>query len=243
MTLRALLVLTLLLPAGCSFSSRGFDRGRLARTARVDRHAVSDADIAGAVALRPELGFPFRLGVWFRPPTPWQWSEHRFYWRDEDRETVLAALEPLVRAGIATDVFAIPDAVFPGEGVRAARYAAARHGADAVLVVTGASAFDRHSNAASLLYPTIVGLWVAPGSVAEAICLATGSLWDVRSGYLYAAVESQATATQSVPIMHVDVDAVLSQARTAALTSLAQDLQSRLGNLRQARTAAATTRR
>jgi hypothetical protein len=71
----------------------------------------------------------------------------------------------------------ITDSAVAGEDLRAARLAAARHGGDAVLVVTGASAPDHYSNWAALLYVTIVGVWVVPGSRVEA-----SSLQAVRSG-------------------------------------------------------------
>lgn len=225
-----ILVLTLL-TAGCSFSPRGFDHAALGRAARVDRHTVSDADIASAVALRPQLTFPFRLAVWFRPPGQWPWSEHRLHWQDEDRTAILNALRPLQDAGIVAEAFVLHDSVFPADNVRAARFAAALQRADAVLIVTGASAVARYSNPAALLYPTVVGLWVAPGSHAVGVCLATGSLWDVRSGFLYATAEEQATWTQTVPVMHVDEDLVVESAKKTAVASLARALELRLRKL------------
>lgn len=238
---RLVLVLTLL-GAGCSFTPRGFDHGALARAARVDRHSVSDADIAGAVSLQPQLRFPLRLAIWFRPPIPWSWSEYRFHWQREDRRAILDALRPLVDAGVVSEPVTLADSVFPGEGVRAARYAAALHNADAVLIVTGASALERHSNPAALLYATVLGLWIAPGSHAEGICLATASLWDVRSGFLYAAAEREGTAGETAPILDVDEEKVIAGAKQAALGALAQDLELRLARLKEAATASASAR-
>src|SRR5512145_2171842 len=74
----------------------------------------------------------------------------------------------------------------PHRAPRVKRSSAARRAADAVLVITGASAVDRYSNWASLLYVTLVGLWVVPGTHADGIFLAAGSVWDVRNEFLYA---------------------------------------------------------
>jgi rhombotail lipoprotein len=238
---RLVLVLTLLV-AGCSFSSRGFDHGALARAARVDRHSVSDTDIAGVVARRSPPKLPLRLAVWFRPPSSWRWSEQRFRWQEQDQSAVLGAMGRLQDAGVVSDVFVLADSVFPADSVRAARFAAALQNADAVLIVTGVSEVQRHSNAAALLYATVVGLWVAPGSHAEGICLATGSVWDVRSGTLFAAAEAQATWSQTAPVMHVDEEEVVSGAKRSALATLARDLEIRLAKLGAAATASAAVR-
>lgn len=237
---RVVLVLTLLV-TGCSFSPRGFDHGALARAARVDRHPVTEPDVAGAAALSPQLAPPFRVAVWFRPPNPWRWSEHRFHWTDRDREVVLAALQPLVDAGVVAEVVLLANAVFPDDGVRAARFAAARQGAHAVVIVTGAAALERYSNASALLYPTILGLWVAPGSHANALCLVSASVWDVKDGYLYAAAETEGTVRRRVPYMHLDEDEVAEGAKRAALEELAGELGRSLGRLKEPGVAATAT--
>jgi hypothetical protein len=231
----------LLLLIGCAFSPRGFDRGELTRVARVEQQEVTDAEIARVLALRPQLTFPFRLAVWFRPPKAERWSRPRFQWRDEDREAVLGALRPLVADGIVADVAAITDATVLGDDLRAARLAAARHGADAVLIVTGASDVDRYSRWPSLLYVTLVGLWVV-GTHSDGIFLASGSLWDVRNEFLYATAEAEGTLGRTRPALLLEDEEMIAGAKRTALTALANELGSRLRNLREAPPASAGAR-
>jgi rhombotail lipoprotein len=230
---RAPVILALLLSTGCSFSPRGIDQGALARAARVDRFPVKDVDIENAISLHSELGAQFKVAVWFRPPTPWRWSEHRFAWDEADREVVADALGPLLEAKVITELIPLPDALFPDESVRGARFAAARQGADAVLVVTGAAGLESYSNAAALLYPTIVGLWLAPGTQADGVCFVAASLWDVRSGFLYLAAETRGVVHRRVPYMHLDEVAVADAARKEAVGDLAKELAERLARLKK----------
>ena len=236
MARRLYFILALLL-SGCSFSPHGIDQGALARAARVDRFPVTDADISKAVALRAQLPSSFKVAVWFRPSNPWRSSEHRFDWAPEDRELIQESLRALAESGVITEVVPLADALFPDESVRGARFAAARQGADAVLVVTGAAGLESYSNAAALLYWTIVGLWVAPGSQTDGVCYLAASLWDVRTGFLYLAAETRGTARRRAPYMHVDELAVADEARKDAIADLARELQLRAAKLMGAETA------
>lgn len=238
---RSLLAL-LLLAAGCSVSHRAFDHAALARAVRVSSHPTTEQEIQGAVALRPGLKLPIKLAVWFRPANPWRWSDYRVRWEDEDRSAILEALAPVVEAGIIKEPRVITDSILPGDGVRDARFAAALHEADAVLIVTGATAIERRSTPAALLYPTVVGLWVAPGSQSEGICVATGTIWDVRSGFLYGAAEAEATWAETVPLMLVDEDRARAAAKRQAILSLAQDLERRFRRLGEVATVSTLVR-
>ncbi len=222
---------------GCA--GRGFDRGALVRAARVGQPEVTDAEIARTLALRPQLTFPFRLAVWFRQPQKDHYSRASvFRWRDEDREAVLGALRPLVAERIVEEVVPIADVTIAGEDLRAARLAAARHGADALLVITGASDVDRSQNAAALLYVTIVGFWIVPGTHADAMFLATGSLWDVRNEFLYATAEAEGTSGRTRPFALLEDGEVVAEAKRAAVADLAKELGARVRSLRDAPSAA-----
>jgi hypothetical protein len=225
----------LLLVAGCaSFSPRGFDRGALTRAARVEQPDVTDAEIARVLALRPQLTFPFRLAVWFRPPRTERWSGPGFNWRDPDREMILSALGPLASDGVIAEIIPIADSTIVGDDLRAVRLAAARHAADAVLIITGASDVDRYSNAAAMLYVTLVGLWLVPGSHADGIFLATASLWDVRNEFLYMAAEAEGTFGMTRPALLLEGDEMVVGAKRVALAGLAKELGARVRNLREA---------
>jgi hypothetical protein len=228
---RAVLLLVLLLSAGCALRPRGFDHGRLVRAARVDRERATDAEIAGAIAGHPQISFPFKVAVWFRP-AGW-WREFRFHWSEEDREAVLDPLRTLTASGTIAQVIPLPDTVVTGDDVRAARLAAARHGAELVLVVTGATEVDRYHNAAAVLYCTVAGLWAVPGTHADGIFFATASLWDVQSGMLLLAVEAKSAFGATGPALLLSNEEVVVTAKRAAVAQLSDDLGVRIANLRE----------
>lgn len=236
---RLALVAAVSLCSGCAFGPRGFDRGALTRSAHVAQQEVTDVEIGRVLALRPQLPSPFRLAVWFRPSRAERWSPSRppprlaFQWREEDREAVLAALRPLVASGFLAEITAIPDFVVTGDDLRAARLAAARHGVDAVLVVSGASDVDRYNNWASLLYVTFVGMWFVPGSHAEGIFLASASLWDVRNEFLYATAEAEGTSGKTAPVVLLEDEDMIAPAKRTALAALGRELFVRVRSLRE----------
>jgi len=178
---RLLLVLIPLL--GACAGSRGFDRGALSRELRADTPVVSDEEIARVLGLRPQLAPPFKLGVYFR-------SSQR--WTGADKDALLGRLGPLVEAKAISQVIPISDSMIAREDLKSIRLAGARYGADAVLVVNGATQLDRYSNAGSALYWTIIGLFIVPGTSADALFLGSATLWDVRNEYLYASAEAEA---------------------------------------------------
>jgi rhombotail lipoprotein len=228
-----------ILLAGCTHS-RGFDRGELTRAARFEQQPPTDDEIARVLALRPQASFPLKLAVWLRPARTDRWRAPAFQWRDDDREAVLGALHPLVADGVASELITVTDMTITGDDLRAARLAAARHGADAVLVVSGAADVDRYNNWASLLYLTIVGLWVSPGTRADGIFLVNASLWDVRNEFLYASAEAEGTHSRTAPALLLENADMVTDAKRSALASLAKELATRLRNLRHAPAAAAT---
>lgn len=233
-------IAALFLLSGCgAFGPRGFDRGALTRSAHVAQQEVTEAEIGRVLALRPQLPSPFRVAMWFRPARAERMSLPRglprpaFAWREEDREAVLAALRPLVASGILAEITVIPDSIVTGDDLRAARLAAARHGADAVLVVSGASDVDRYSNWAAVFYLTLIGCWIVPGSHAEGIFLASASLWDVRNEFLYATAEVEGTSGSTAPAAFLLEDEEVTSAKRTALAALGKELSVRVRSLRE----------
>ena len=214
---RLLLVLIPLL--GACAGSRGFDRGALSRELRADTPVVSDEEIARVLGLRPQLAPPFKLGGYFR-------SSQR--WTGADKDALLGRLGPLVEAKAISQVIPISDSMIAREDLKSIRLAGARYGADAVLVVNGATQLDRYSNAGSALYWTIIGLFIVPGTSADALFLGSATLWDVRNEYLYASAEAEATEHAVGTPFTVDDDRLRAAARTKGMTALAEEVERRL---------------
>jgi hypothetical protein len=139
--------------------------------------------------------------------------------------------DTLRREGIASQVVAIADETISGTDLRAIRLAAARHGSDAVLVVSGAADVDRYNNASAALYVTLVGYWIVPGTNADALFLASGTLWDVRNEYLYLSAQAEATEARVGPGGWLEDAHVIAAAKKKALPALREELLKRMRSL------------
>src|SRR5579863_7364930 len=123
------------LVTACS-ASPGFNSGALATKLNSSGPVTTDDAIARTFALKPQLPRPFRLGVYFVPPKnrsgggtlTWGWSE-------EDKNRILALANPLKANKEISGAYLISDAVVNGSDLDAYRLAAARYGADAILVI------------------------------------------------------------------------------------------------------------
>jgi hypothetical protein len=149
-------------------------------------------------------------------------------WRGEDKDALLMLETPLREKGIVSQMFTITGSTVQGTSLRSLRVAAARHGADALLVVTGGEAIDRYNNILGAFYVLLLPMAVVPGTELEALFMVSGALWDVRNGYLYASAEAEATAHQTRPTMFIEPPHAVDQARLDAVVLLAGELENRL---------------
>ncbi len=87
---------------------------------------------------------------------------------------------------MASDVFFISNMIVDGnEDLKSLRMAAAKHQADALLVVTGAAQVDRYINGWGWSYALILPTFFVPGSQVDTLFLSSAALWDVKNEYLY----------------------------------------------------------
>jgi hypothetical protein len=221
----AILALLVLLLSACA-TSRGFDRG--AMKAQVSAPEVTDEDIRKALALKSQLPRKYKLAVYFEPPTSdWRYAR-RWRWTGEDKNEVLRVAGPLIEKGITSDVFSVGDAVLEGTDRKAIRLAAARAGADAVLIVEGSADVDRYNNKLGATYALLVTAAFVPGTVADGLFIASASMWDVRNDYLYLSVEAEGAASKTAPAAFIDEEQITKEAKVLAIQELQKQLGTRL---------------
>lgn len=139
--------------------------------------------IAEALNRKPGAPFPLDIGVYFVDQSFW----NRVM---AEREGAFEAFVDNIRFhGVIRHVTLLRGA--RGSDLESFRAAAAMHGVDAVFVVEHEIKFTASPSFLSLLYFTIVGLWLAPGHNAHVVVSAEGSLWDVRTGYLYGSAQGE----------------------------------------------------
>ncbi len=205
--------------AACS-GAHGFDRGQMSQSLVEEPKQVTDQDIKSAMARKPQLKFPFKLAVELG-----EGGCDRCYgtWREEDKQKILSWGEQLKQAGVVSQMFIVPD-IFEMKDLKTIRFAAAQQGADAVLIIRSADDTDQYANPASVLYLTIVGAWIVPGSDLDALVMLRGAMWDVGNAYLYATVEAEGESHSIGPTMLLERKDAIAQAKRNALDNFGPEL-------------------
>ncbi len=230
----ALLLIGLLL-GGCA-TSQGFDRGRLEQRLSGEKALVTDTEIDRIMALKPQVSFPFRLGIFLKG---YQSEWGRTWSTLENAETPSADwIKELKEAGVVSDVVFISPLTVGQHDLKNIRMGAARHGVDAVLVVESAYDVDRYNNFSAFLYWTIIGAYLVPGTHADALVLVKGALWDVRNEYLYLTAGAEGEAKKMGPAFVLENSESIRIAREKALVGFGKELVQRLKNLKGAPAAA-----
>jgi hypothetical protein len=191
---------------------------------------INEHEVEAAFALRPQLPKPYRLGVFFRP-NPKAADEPGWRWEPEHKRAILGIRKALRASGEVADVFAIDEATAASDSLRAIRIAAARHGADAVLVVSGGDEVEQSSNGWAVSYAALVPLLFAPGSELEVRFSTHAEMWDVRNEYLYLSAQAEEEAHQQRALCWLDTEAATEQAQTASVELLGAELTQRFAGL------------
>jgi hypothetical protein len=214
--------------AGCA-GPQGFDRQAMRELFHHDPDIVTERDITSTLELKAGATAPFRLGLFFvRKPVPTRGMIRRVDWFTADKEALLRRLAPLRDERVLADVFILTDSTVQGVRLRDIRLAGARYGADVVLIVDGVAAVDRYNNGYASLYPTLIGAYFAPGTESEALFMIEGSLWDVRSEFLYGAQVVEALSKTTGPAALVEDRTVIEQAKAAAIEDFGRKIEEKL---------------
>ena len=213
------------LSAGCA-SSQGFDRTAMSEALHVDPTLIPEGRPTASQSVH--LPTPFRLGVFFASHDfPNRQSIRKVEWLARDRDQLLRELAPLQDKHVLQDAFVLMDATLRGEDIRGIRQVGARYGADVVLIVDGAAAVDRYNNRFAWLYPTVLGAYLASGTESDALVMATGSLWAVRSEW-HAPMQTVEGASKLVgSAVLVEDSAALQEAKRHAIQALGQRIVDR----------------
>ncbi len=221
-----LLVITV---TACS-SSRGFDRGSL-KNQITDQIVVTEEDIKKVLDLKPQIPIPFKLAIYFSNPIPERYSENAWQWLGEDKDKILEITKDLIDKNIVSNIFVINDSIVGGTDNKGIRLAAARAGADAVVIINGISDLDRYNNVLGITYILLVTPLFVPGTEADALFVTNASMWDVRNQYLYLSVEAEGTASETRPAAYINEKRVIKAAKTEALGALKQELLNRVSGM------------
>ena len=217
--------------AGCSTS---FNRLAMEQELQGEQRIVfDDVDVLKIEQLRPQIQFPIRLAV--VPParvSPRYWQEGS---AKGEHEELMALGEQLKKEGIVSSFTVIPQILLQGsdQSLKAIRLAAARMGADAVLILRSVTDVDSRMNPLSVLNVTIVGMWLIPGHHTDALTMVEGMVIDNRNQFLYFAGSAEGLGSTYGPALVIQDRDAIGESRRNALHSFGEVL---IKEARQAKT-------
>jgi rhombotail lipoprotein len=235
-------LLFIILPA-CSMS-HGFDREGIQEALHQRLTLVGEREAADPKEKLPVLTGPFRLGIYFmRTEFPTRQSVQPVEWLSVEKDLLIQHLKPLRDDQIVREIVTLAESTALNLTRRELRQAAVRYGIDVLLLVDGIGAVDRHNNAYSLLYPTILGAYLAPGTISDALFVIDGRVWDVRTDAVGDRKTAEGTAQQiGTAVMVEDADA-LRAAKHLAIEAFGAVVVEHLRSFTGGRTGAPSTLR
>ena len=232
-------VLVLALLAGCvahgsrpSYKGSTFQMIIAAETvsaAGPDRRMTEEEvqrEVDRLLALEPSSPIPARVLLFDVPSSgPSQIASARkaLLLRKETSQALKKALED---TGLFDQIDFLPEIYLPHgvpQDLKTLRIAAARAHADGLLIYSTEAGYEYEPNLLGrLLYITIVGAFVVPGSKESAMAASKAVLVDVRTGYIYRVMETYGEESEVRPVAFLDEEALEFEARRKALTALAE---------------------
>lgn len=216
----------LVVTLGCA--SRGFNRGELKEQIGVINPQFDDKEIEAAFKKKPNLPKPFKLAVYFKSPKE-GYNIPKWRWTNEDKAILEEVGKQLKSEGLISDVFPIVSSVVTNEDLKSLRLVAAKHQADALLIISGATQIDRYLNNWGFSYILLFPALFVPGSEADTLFIANATLWDVRNEYLYLTAETEATTSETyVAVWGGKEKDLVKEAKTKAMEQLKAEIKKML---------------
>lgn len=216
-------IFSIVIISGCA-SSRGFNREKL-REDMNEQAIVTEQDINKALSLKPQLPKPFKIGVFFKEPeSHGRWNDPKWHWTDEDKNKILSAADSLKASNQVSDIFVISDATISKTDLKSLRLAAAQHGADALLVVSGTNDLDRYVNGWGWTYIALAPALFVPASVTDSLFMARAAMWDVRNEFLYLTADSESLKELTRPAAFTNDHKVSDDSKVDALDKLRTEI-------------------
>ncbi len=226
-------LIVILLSSGCA-GKKGGNGAELAAAVAGKQPLLESAHLSVEEIgrLKSRIRLPLRLAV--APPIITHGrrfgGRESAMWNGDETREIESWAKPLKRAGIVSDLIILPAFLLkecrdsdPACIRTASRSAAALAKADALLMISLASAVDKYTNQASLLDVTIVGLWLIPGHHRDALTIAEGMMIDTGNEYLYAIARGEAEEKMIRPFMYADSWKAVRPSRLRALQAFGRD--------------------
>ncbi len=218
----------ILFQLGCA-SSKGFNRGELKDQVGVIKPVFDDKEIKEAFNKKSNLPKPFKIGLYFTTPKLAKGAKQQWRWTEQDKALFADIGKELKSEGLVSDIFPIIDSLVQNDDLKSLRLIAAKHQADALVIVNGAGEIDRYINKWGWSYALLLPTLFVPGSQADTLFITNATMWDVKNEYLYLTAETEATAKNTYVAAFGKQDKeLIDEAKTQALGNLKQELKKML---------------
>lgn len=209
-------------------SSQGFDRGLMRESLSRDQINTCN-EIERILNLKAQLPKPFKLAIYFKDSFTYHHFCHDRTALTLENKNKIAELEKdLIDKKIVSDLFVINNSIVHGISLKDIRLAAARLGADAVMVIDGIGSVDKHNNVLGATYCLIITPFFIPGTIADSLYISRANLWDVRNEFLYLSLEEEAKTTETRPAFFIEKKRVINEAKIQSLNKLIPSILNRM---------------
>lgn len=232
---RWLLPLLFVTLAACS-TSKGLDRAAIQEALRDRRAVAAEVEPASTAGHQAAPIPPFRLGLYFvRTQFPTRQYLRTIEWLSQDKEALVNSLSPLRDAHVVQEIVPLADSASLTPSRQELRQAAMRYGIDVLAVVDGIGAVDRYNNAYAFLYPTLLGAYMAPGTVIDALFIIDGLLWDLRNDRILDRPTAEGEGHRVGAVIMIEDTEALKEAQGRAIERFGESLVSRLRSFQRER--------
>lgn len=226
-----LLLSALLLITSCT-TSRGFNRDNLKQQLD-NKTSIDESEINQAQSAKAKLPRPFKVAIYFQEPGKSEVERIDWSWSDEDKQRILKTVEKFKSNGEISQSFMLNTKAHPD--VKSLKQAAAKQGADALLVISGINDLDKYNTELGWTYALVLPTLFVPATVSDIIFISRAVMWDVRYDFSYLTAESESMINRRYPaVFRTDKKQNL-EAKEESIKGLQEELGKRLNNLTQRR--------
>lgn len=186
---------------------------------------ISDGQIASVADRKALLPKDFNLAVHFKKPEKEDWS-----WNQKDRREILSTIKANEKK--IGKVFELINTGREDEELKSLRMMAAQQGADALLVIQGATEVNSPPNGMALTYVALVPMLFVNGNTVKSAFVSQAVLWDVRTSNVHLGAKSEGEYSMKRPLAFRQKDRAVEKAKDEALKDLNQQLAQEFGELK-----------
>lgn len=186
---------------------------------------IQESDTSDLVVQKATLPKSYSLAVYFIQPEN---KNQNWRWDRKDKDKIISSLEENKNT---SRVFELINTSGNHSDPKQMRMMAAQQGADALLIIRGASDVDNDLNGKSLSYIAILPMLFVNGNNVKSTFVGQAILMDVRTPYVHLGVESEGKWKMERPLAFRQKNRATEKSKDKALTSLSEKLNLQLSRV------------